>query len=147
MLEGTDAGCVAAAGVGQHQQLGSVGVAFEAVVLPLSDQVVCGEVGGVVRGSHHHEAAVGAQVVDAVGDGDAVGLRAEVVVVDGVRRFRPAATRILEVADQFALLVSMLTIGRSHWANLVRCSEIWMNCWSRSGPDPVATRLWLTRSR
>ncbi len=56
-------------------------------MLPPSDQVVCGEVGGVVRGSHHDETAVGAQVVDAVGDGDAVGLVAEVVVVDGVRGF------------------------------------------------------------
>ena len=95
-------------------------------MLPPSDQVVCGEVGGVVGGTHHHEAAVGAHVVDAVGDGDAVGLGAEVVVVDGVRGFAPAATGILEVADQFALLG---------------------NCWSRSGPDPVTTRLWLTRSR
>ena len=73
-------------------------------MLPPSEQVVCGEVGGVVGGAHHHEAAVGAQVVDAVGDGDAVGLGAEVVVVDGVRSFRPAATGILEVADQFPLL-------------------------------------------
>ena len=58
----------------------SVGVAFKPVVLPPSDQVICREVGGVVGGSQHHEAAVGAQVVDAVGDGDAVGLGAGVVV-------------------------------------------------------------------
>ena len=67
-----------------------VAVAFEAVALPPSDQVVGSEVGGIVGGADDHEAAIGAQVVDAVGDGDAVGLGAEVVVVDGLWRSFPS---------------------------------------------------------
>ena len=54
-------------------------------------------------GADDHEAAVGGQVVDAVGDGDAVGLGAEVVVVDGVRGSFPSRAVILEVANQFTL--------------------------------------------
>ena len=54
-------------------------------------------------GADNHEAAIGAQVVDAVGDGDAVGLGAEVVVVDGLWRSFPCGALVLEVADQFAL--------------------------------------------
>ena len=55
-------------------------------------------------GSHKHSGAVGARVVDAVGDGDAIGLRAEVVVVDQVGSSAPGAAGVLEVADQLALL-------------------------------------------
>ena len=42
-----------------------VGVAFEPIALPPSEQVVGSEAGGVVGGPDDHEAAVGAQVVDA----------------------------------------------------------------------------------
>ena len=86
MLEAADAGRVAAAGVGEDQQLCGVGVACESFALPPSDQVVGSEVGSVVGGADDHEATVGGDVVDAVGDGDAVSLRAEIVVVDGLRR-------------------------------------------------------------
>ena len=49
MLEAADAGRVAAAGVGEYQQLCGVGVAFESFALPPSDQVVSSEVGSVVE--------------------------------------------------------------------------------------------------
>jgi len=49
-------------------------------------------------------AAIFGDVVDAVGDGDADGVGAEVVVKDAAGAAFPTATRIPEVADQFALL-------------------------------------------
>ena len=45
-------------------------------------------------GADDHEATVGADIVDAVGDGDAGGLGAEVVVVDGLWSFRPLRTNV-----------------------------------------------------
>ena len=80
------------------------GVVLESFSLPPAQQVVSGEVGGVVRGADDHEAAVGGQVVDAVGNGDAVGLGAEVVVVDGKRGSFPSRAVVLEIAHQFPLL-------------------------------------------
>ena len=95
-------------------------------MLPPSDQVVCGEVGGVVGGSHYYEAAVGAQVVDAVGNGDAVGLERKSWSLTACGVFRQPRPGFLKLPTNCRFLVSMLTIGRSHWANLVRCSEIWL---------------------
>ena len=55
-------------------------------------------------GADDHEAAVGGQVVDAVGNGDAVGLGAEVVVVDRLWGSFPSRAVVLEIAHQFPLL-------------------------------------------
>ena len=100
ILEATDARRVAAAGVGEHQQAlrrrSSVSRPSRCHHLT---RFVGSEVGGVVGGADDHEAAIGAQVVDAVGDGDAVGLGAEVVVVDGLWRSFPSGALVLEVAD------------------------------------------------
>ena len=99
ILEAANARRVAAAGVGEHQQLAGAGVVLESFSLPPAQQVVSGEVGGVVRGADDHEAAVGGQVVDAVGNGDAVGLGAEVVVVDGKRGSFPSGAVVLEMPN------------------------------------------------
>ena len=103
ILEAADAGSVAAAGVGEDQQFTGTGVALAAFALPPSEQVVSSEVGGVVGGADDDEATVRGYIVDAVGDGDADRLGAEVVVVDGLWGFRPATAGVLEVPDQFAL--------------------------------------------
>ena len=103
IFEAADAGSVAAAGVGEDQQFGGAGVALAAFALPPSDQVVSSEVGGVVGGADDDEAVVGGDVVDAVGDGDAVSLGAEVVVVDGLGRLSPGVALVLEITDELAL--------------------------------------------
>jgi len=63
-----------------------------------------GKGGGVMRDAHHDRAAIGEQVINTVRDGDACGVRAEVVIVDQTGRQIPTGTEILEVADQLALL-------------------------------------------
>ena len=57
-----------------------------------------------MRDTHHDRSSIGEQIVDAVRDGDAGGVGAEVVVVDQTGRKIPARAGILEVANQFALL-------------------------------------------
>ena len=52
----------------------------------------------------HDGASIGEQIIDAVRDGDAGGVGAEVVVVDQAGRQIPTRAGILEVADQFAFL-------------------------------------------
>lgn len=60
--------------------------------------------GGVMRDADHDRTSIGEQIIDTVRDGDACGVRAEVVVVDQTGRPIPTRTGILEVADQLALL-------------------------------------------
>ena len=75
-------------------------------------------------GADDHEAAIGAQVVDAVGDGDGVGLGAEVVIVDGLWRSVPRwCLGFLKLPISSRFLVSMLTIGRPRWANFMRAAR------------------------
>ena len=69
-------GEVAAAGVGEDQQFVGAGIVLESFGLPPRQQVVSREIRGVVT-CRRPKAAVGAHVVDAVRDGDAVGLGAE----------------------------------------------------------------------
>jgi hypothetical protein len=69
-----------------------------------------------MRDAHRDRSSIGEQIIDAVRNGDAGGVGAAVVVVDGAGRKIPARTGILEVANQFALLgvdtlVSTLMMG------------------------------------
>ena len=57
-----------------------------------------------MRDADDDGASVGEQIIDAIGDGNAGGIRAEVVIVDQTRGKIPAGTGILEGADQFPLL-------------------------------------------
>ena len=52
----------------------------------------------------HQSASIVVHIVNAVRDGDADGIGAEIVIVNAPRGAFPAALRIFEVAHQFALL-------------------------------------------
>ena len=67
VLPGADAVGVAAAAIGEDDELGGVGVAGAACAAPPGIQVVDGEEGGVGGDADRDEAAVGERVVDAVG--------------------------------------------------------------------------------
>ena len=60
------------------------------------------EGGGVMGDADHDGAAIGEQIIDAVRDGDASGVGAEVVIVDPAGRQIPARPGIFEIADQSA---------------------------------------------
>jgi hypothetical protein len=62
-------------------------------------------------------ASIGEQIINAVRDGDAGGVGAEVVIVDQAGRQVPAGTGGFEMADEFALVVSTLMMDRPQRAN------------------------------
>ena len=103
-LPGAGARPVAAAAIGEDEQLALTGVAALAVVVPPPHHVVDGEGCGVVRRAEEQVAMVGGQVVDAVGQGDALCVRKEVVVVDEGGLLAPGGALVLEVADQLSFL-------------------------------------------
>ena len=104
VLPGAVAVAVAATAIGEDDELGGVGIARAAFGAPPGSEVVDGEEGGVAGDADADEAAVGERVVDAVRDGEAAGLGAEVVVVDRDRLLFPAEAGIAESADQLFFL-------------------------------------------
>jgi len=70
----------------------------------------CGKAGRVVGGAHDDGAAVGEQIVDAVGNGDAAGVGAEVMIVDLDRGAIPASARVFEVGNTADVEFSGMTI-------------------------------------
>jgi len=82
VLERAIAVAIAASPVGQDEKLGGVRIAKLALLAPPACEVVGGELGCVVRGSHVESPSVGEDVVEAVGDRKAMRVGAEVVVVD-----------------------------------------------------------------
>jgi len=70
---GAGTATVAAAGIGQDEQLPAAAVAVRAVALPPAGDGVHGKGGGVMRDAYQDRASVGEQVINAVRDRDAVG--------------------------------------------------------------------------
>lgn len=101
---GTAAIAVAAAGVAEDEELTGSSVAELSLVAPPVSDGVSGKGGGVMRDADDDGTSIGEEIIDAVGDGDAGGIGAEVVIIDRARRQVPSRTWILEVTDQFALL-------------------------------------------
>ena len=94
---------VAAAGVGQNQQLARVSVLTESLALPPVSDGVSREGRCVVRDTNENGTAVGERLVDTVGNGHADGVGTEVVIIDGPGFPIPTGAGVFEVADQFAL--------------------------------------------
>jgi hypothetical protein len=96
--------CLTAAIVGQDEQAGRFGVALAAVAPPpVSDR--SGREGGCIsRGTDRDTAAVGLEVVHAVGNGDAIARRREIMVVDLDGFAALDLSRVLEVNHQLAFL-------------------------------------------
>ena len=99
VLPGAVAVAVAAAAIGEDDELGGVGIAGAAFGGPPGSEVVDGEEGGVAGDADTDEAAVRESVVDAVGDGQAAGKGAEVVIVDQDGRGLPGDACIAKAAD------------------------------------------------
>lgn len=95
---------VAAASVGQDEDLARGGMALGTFLPPPMGDGMGGESGSVVRNTNDEGAAILGDVVDAIGDGDADGVGTEVVVKNATGAAFPTEASIFEVADQFALL-------------------------------------------
>ena len=103
-LPGAGGATVAAAAVGQDLQGLGFGIALAALGAPPLLDAVDGERRGVGGCADEDGADIGAGVVDAVGDGEAVGVGAEVVVVDELGAAVPFGAGITKPADEFLLL-------------------------------------------
>ena len=90
-------------GVGSNQQIGGVRVTLASFAQPPTTDGGDGEGGGFVRDAHAHDAAVGLQIEDAIQNGHALGLRAEVVIVDRGGRALPLGACVLKIPHQFPL--------------------------------------------
>jgi len=93
---------VAAASIGEDEQLSAALVAVGAVALPPAGDGVGGKSCGVMRDAYEDRASVGEQVIDTVGDRDADGIGTEIVIMDAHGRAVPLDAAVFEVADQFS---------------------------------------------
>lgn len=103
-LPGPDPGTVAAAAVGQDQEGVGLGVVLATMVTPPLGDIVGRESRSVMGGADESRAVIAGQIANAVGDGDAVGVGAEVMIRHRCRLQAPNAAWILKIADQFLLL-------------------------------------------
>ena len=103
LLEGPFPGAhprpVAAAAVGQNEQLGDVRIVPAPAMAPPPGDIACGKFGRVMRGADENRSSVGHHIINPIRNGHALSLRAEVMILDGGRFQAPHAAGILEVAD------------------------------------------------
>ena len=92
---------VTAAGMAQDEELPGAWIAEQSLLAPPMCDGVSSEGGCVMRDADHDRPSIGEQIIDAVRDGDARRIGAEVVIVDQARRQVPARPEIFEIADQF----------------------------------------------
>src|ERR1019366_8829021 len=97
-------GSVAAAVVGQDEQAGGGRIAITPGAQPPVADGFDREGGRIARRAERDATPVGLEIVNAIGDGDAVAERGEVVVVDLDRLPAPDLSGVLEAAHHFALL-------------------------------------------
>jgi hypothetical protein len=92
---------VTAAGIAEDEELLGAWITEHSLLAPPMSDGVSGEGGSVMGDADHDGASMGEQIIDAVRDGDARGIGAEVVIVDPAGRQIPARPGIFEIADQF----------------------------------------------
>ena len=73
---------VTAAGIAENEELSRAWIAKRSLLAPPMGDGVSGEGGCVMGDADHNGASIGEQIINAVRDGDAGGVGAEVVVVD-----------------------------------------------------------------
>jgi len=97
---GASPAAVAAASIGEDEQLPAAMVAIRAVALPPAGDGVRGESGGGVRDPHTDRASIGKPVLEAVRDRDADGIGPEIGIRDAHGRAIPFDAIVFESADQ-----------------------------------------------
>ena len=145
VLPGPGAAAVAAAAVGEDQQAGGARVADAAFGAPPGFDAIDGELGGVRGVTDAHVAAIGVQVVDAVGDCAALRLGREVVVAHLGRGLVPGGAGLRNKPTSSFFWVATLITDPPSWAGWARRAAMRLNCRSRSGCWARARHLRLTR--
>ena len=99
---GAGTATVAAASIGEDEQLAAAAVADGAVALPPAGDGVGGKGCRVMGDAYEDRTSVGEQVIDTIRDRDADGVGTEIVIIDAFGRAIPLHPIVLEVADQFS---------------------------------------------
>jgi hypothetical protein len=99
---GMTAATVAAAGIGQNEQLAGTAIAGGTFLMPPMSNGMSGKGGGIVGNADHQSTAIFQNIVNPIRNGDPDGIGAEVVVINRTRGRFPTAARIFEIADEFA---------------------------------------------
>jgi hypothetical protein len=92
---------VTAAGIAEDEELSGAWITEQSLLAPPMSDGVSGEGRCVMGDADYDGASIGEQIIDAVRDGDARGIGAEVVIVDQAGRQIPTRPGIFEIADQF----------------------------------------------
>ena len=100
---GAGSAAITAAGITQQEQSAGMGLPHAPVVLPPARNRASREGGCIVRDADGHTPAIRQDIVNAMRNGHASRVRAEVVIVDQAGRVIPSRPRVLEGAHQFAL--------------------------------------------
>ena len=82
---GTTAATVAAAGIGQNEQLAGTAIAGRTFLVPPMSNGMSGKGGGIVGNANHQSTAIFHYIVNPIGNGDPDGIGAEVVIIDAKR--------------------------------------------------------------
>src|SRR5580658_10602545 len=99
---GTTAATVAAAGIGQNEQLAGTAIAGRTFLVPPVSDGMSGKGGGIVGNADDQSPTIFQNIVNPIGDGDPDGIGAEVVIKNAPRNRFPTAARIFEIADELA---------------------------------------------
>jgi hypothetical protein len=79
---GVTTATVATTGIGQNEQLAGTAIAGATLLVPPMSDRVSGKSGSVVGNPDHHSPAIFGDIVNAVRNGNARGIGAEVVIID-----------------------------------------------------------------
>ena len=99
---GMTAATVAAAGIGQNEQLAGTTIAGRTFLVPPMGDGMSGKGGSIVGNADHQSPAIFQNIVNPIGNGNAEGIGAEVVIIDASRGRFPTTSRIFAIADEFA---------------------------------------------
>ena len=79
---GMTAATVAAAGIGENEQLAGTAIAGGTFLVPPMSNGMSGKGGGIVGNANHQSTAIFQNIVNPIGNGDPDGISAEVVIID-----------------------------------------------------------------
>lgn len=133
---------IAAAAIGKDKDTIGVRIDPHAKLGPPSMNGIHGELRRVTGRAHADEAMIPEGIIDAIGDGDAIGIGRKVMIEDFQRFATPSAAGLMEPSDQFAAL----GIYADHRHSLIRIASALLS----DMPElcvPLDRVGWLAQSR
>ena len=121
---GAATSAVAAPGVAQNEELPGSRISECPFLAPPICDGVGRKSGCVVRDADRDRPSVGMQIIDAVGDGDTGGIRAEIMVVDQAGDRSQRAPGFLKLPTSSRFFVSTLMMGRPRLEALTKITQI-----------------------